>query len=156
MDTDEFLPRRGGLAHGGRRDTVAFQDVPHRLVADTIAQVRQSADDAVIPPRAVLAGHPHHEVCDLLVDARAANGLVELGTITLLGRERAVPRQDSVGLGNRRNLFQSLFAQLLAKLGECFAVAVREVYTTADLLAEHTILGYQVRIAQPEFFINRR
>src|SRR5215471_21569432 len=55
MDTDEFLPRRGGLAHGGRRDTVAFQDVPHGLVADTIAQVRQSADDVVIPPRAVLA-----------------------------------------------------------------------------------------------------
>jgi hypothetical protein len=155
MDTDEFLPSRGCLADGGRRDTVALQDVPHGLVADTIAQVRQSADDAVIPPRAVLSGHPHHEVFDLLVDARAANGLVELGTITLLGHERAVPSQDSVGLGHHRYLFQRLFAQLLAKLGECLAIADREVHTTADLLAEHTILGYQVRIAQPEFFVNR-
>ena len=81
--------------------------------------------------------------------------LWRLDTITLLGRERAVPSQDSVGLGNRRNLFQSLFAQLLAQLGECFAIAVREVHTTADLLAENTILGYQVCIAQPEFFVNR-
>jgi hypothetical protein len=155
MDTDEFLPRRGCLAYGGRLDAVALQDVPHGLVADTIAQVRQSADDAVIPPRAVLSGHPHHEVFDLLGDARAANGLVELDTIILLGCERAVPSQDCVWLGNRRNLFQSLFAQLLAKLGECFAIADHEVHTTADLLAENTILGYQVRIAQPEFFVNR-
>jgi hypothetical protein len=81
---------------------------------------------------------------------------MELGTITLLGRERAVPSQDRVGLGHRRHLFQSLFAALLAKLGECFAIAVREVHTTADLLAENAILGYQVRIAQPELFVNRR
>ena len=81
---------------------------------------------------------------------------MELGTITLLGRERAVPSQDNVGLGHRRHLFQSLFVQLLAKLGECFAIADRKVYTTADLLAEHTILGYQVRMAQPEFFVNKR
>ncbi len=31
---------------------------------------------------------------------------MELGTITLLGRKRAVPSQDSVRLGNRRHLFQ--------------------------------------------------
>ena len=63
----------------------------------------------------------------LLVDARTVNGLVELGTITLLGRERAVPSQDNVGLGHRCHLFQSLFVQLLAKLGECFAIADRRV-----------------------------
>jgi hypothetical protein len=39
VDTDEFLPGRGGPAHGGRRDTVTLQDVPHGLVADTIAQI---------------------------------------------------------------------------------------------------------------------
>src|SRR6516165_7425388 len=81
---------------------------------------------------------------------------MERGTITLLVREHAVPSQDRIRLGHRRNRFQGLFAQLLAKLGEDFAIAVREVHTTTDLLAENAILGYQVRIAKPELFVNRR
>jgi hypothetical protein len=90
------------------------------------------------------------------VDAGTANGLVELDTITLLVREHTVPSEDRVRFGNRRHLFQGLFAQLLAKLGEYFAIAVREVHTTADLPAEHAILGDQVHIAKPELCVNRR
>jgi hypothetical protein len=52
----------------------------------------------------------------------------------------------------RRHLCQGLPAQL----GERFAVAVRELDATGDLLAEQAILDNQVRIAQPEFFVNRR
>ena len=83
-----------------------LEDIPYALVAERVSQVGQGSHDAVIAPGAILAGHPHHEVFDLLVDAGTANRLMELGTITLPGRERAVPRQDSVGLGNRRHLFQ--------------------------------------------------
>src|SRR5712692_1684518 len=66
-----------------------------------------------------------------------------------------MPSQDGVGLGNRRYLFQGLLAQLLAKLGEYLAITIRELHAAVDLLAENAILGSQVRIAQPELFVNR-
>jgi hypothetical protein len=156
MEADELPPRHGLFALRSRWDAVTFQDVAHRLGANRIAQVGQRTHNAVIPPRAILAGHLYHQVFDLSTDARTANRRLGLGTITLLVRKHAVPSQDGVGLGNRRYLFQSLLAQLLTQLGERFAVAVHEVDATSDLLAENAILGDQVRIAQPELFVNRR
>jgi hypothetical protein len=156
METDELSPRYGLFALRGRWDAVTFQDVAHRLGANRIAQVRQRTHDAVIPPRAILAGHPHHQVFDRSTNARTANRRLGLGTITLLVRKHAVPSQDGVGLGNCRHFFQGLLAQLLAQLGERFAVAVRELDAPSDLLAEDAILGDQVRIVQPELFLNRR
>jgi hypothetical protein len=156
METDELPPRHGRFALRGWWDAVTFQDVAHRLVADAIAQVGQGPHNAVIPPRTILSGHPHHEVFNLSLNARTANRLRGLGTIALPVRACAVPSQDGVGLGNRRNLCQGLLAQLLANLGECLAIAIRELHTTSDLLTENAILCYQVRIAKPEFFVNRR
>jgi hypothetical protein len=156
MDTDELVPGGGLLPLWRWWNAMLLEDISHALVAERVSQVGQSSHNTVIAPGAVLAGHPHHQGFDLFGDARTANGLVELGTITLLGRECAVPSQDRVGLSHRRNLFQSLFAELLAKLGEYFAIAVREVHTTANLLAEQAILGEQVCIAKPELFVNRR
>src|SRR5437588_11484657 len=40
---------------------------------------------------------------------------------------------------HRRHLFQGLLAQLLAQLGERFAVAVCELDAPSDLLAEHAM-----------------
>ena len=104
VDTDELLPRHRLFALRSRWDAVTFQDVAHRLVADAVAQVDQGPHNAVIPPRTILTGHPHHEVFDLFLNARTANRLRRLGTIALSARECAMPSQDSVGLGNRRNL----------------------------------------------------
>src|SRR6266849_2371936 len=50
VETDELLPRCGLLALGGLGKPVAFQDVPHCLVTDTIAQIDQGTHNAVIPP----------------------------------------------------------------------------------------------------------
>ena len=43
----------------------------------------------------------------------------------------------------------------MTDLSEEATIAVTELYTTANLLAENAILGSQVRIAEPEFFVNR-
>ena len=87
---------------------MALEDIADRLVTDRIAQVGQRTHDAVIPPRAILAGHPHHQVFDLLVNAGTPNRLVWLGGVTFLIDELAVPGEDRVGLGNRRDRFQGL------------------------------------------------
>src|SRR2546422_3158342 len=65
VETDELAPGRGLLTLGGWEKPLAFQDVPHRLVADAIAQIAQGTYNAVIPPRAILTGHAHHEVFQL-------------------------------------------------------------------------------------------
>jgi hypothetical protein len=156
MHTDKLPPRHGRFALRGWWDAVTFQDVAHSLVADAIAQVGQGTHNAVIAPRTILAGHPHHEVFDLFRNARTANRFRGLGTIALPVRAYAVPGKNGVGLGNCRNLCQGLLAQLLAHLGECLAIVIRKLHATSDLLTEHAILGDQVRIAKPELFVNRR
>src|SRR5882672_6354386 len=62
VDTGELSPSRGLLAFGGWGKSMAFQDIPHRLVAEAIAQIAQGAHNVVIPPRAILSGHAHHKV----------------------------------------------------------------------------------------------
>ena len=110
VETDELVPRGGRLPLWGWWNAMLLEDIPYALVAERVSQIGQGSHDAVIAPGAVLAGHPHHQVFDLFSDARTANGLGELNTITLLNRACAVPSQNSVGLSYRRNLFQSLFA----------------------------------------------
>jgi hypothetical protein len=90
-----------------------------------------------------------------LVNPRTANWLVWLGGINQLIDERAVPGENRVRLGNCRDLFQGLLAQLLANVGKGFALAVRQLHTTAQLLVEGTVLRYKVGITQPELFVNR-
>jgi hypothetical protein len=67
-----------------------------------------------------------------------------------------VPSQNGIGLGNRRHLCQRLLPQLLPQLSKGAAITIRQLHATADLLAQDAILGAQVRIAQPEPFVNRR
>jgi hypothetical protein len=86
---------------------------------------------------------------------RMADRLTWLEALTLLVDERAVPGEDSVRLGNGRELFQRLLAELLADLSQYFAIAVRQVQPTVDLLAEEAVLSYQILVAQPELFVNR-
>src|SRR5215510_11098047 len=154
MDTDELLPRHRLFALRGRWDAVTFQDVAHGLSADCIAQVGQCTYNAVISPGAILLGHPYHYVFNLLRDVRTADRRLGLGTITLLVRTHTVPRQDGIGLGYCRYLFQSFFAQLLAHRGEFSALAHCELHPTLNLLAEEPIFGHQVGIAQAEFLID--
>jgi hypothetical protein len=156
METDELPPRYGRFALRGWWDAVTFWDVAHHLVAHTITQVGQGPHNAVIPPWTILSGHPHHEVFDRFLNARTANRLRGLGTIALPIRACAVPGKDSVGLGHRRHRCQGLLVQLLANLGECFTITIRELHAASDLLTENAILCHQVRIAQPELFVNRR
>src|SRR6266487_931731 len=124
MDPDELPPGYGLLALGSRWDAMAFEDGADRLVADRIAQVGQGTHDAVIAPRAILPGHPHHHIFDLLVNARTPNRLGPLGDITQRGGKFAVPGQYGVRLGHCGNLLKRLLAQVYANLGKGLAIAV--------------------------------
>jgi hypothetical protein len=76
-----------------------------------------------------------------------AQGLALLGTIKLLRDELLVPAQDRVGLNHMRHFFQCLLAQLLAELGQSFALTVRQPYTARDLMPQDAILCHQILVA---------
>jgi len=156
VDMDELSPGHALLTFWGGRQTMALENIAHRLVTDRQAQVGQGADDPVIAPGAILSGHPNYESLDLLVNAGTSNRRTGLYVATLLGGKLAVPGQDGVGLDKRRDLFQGLLAELLAKLSEGLTIAIAQLHATSDLLAEDTILCGYVGITQPKLFVNRR
>ncbi len=73
VKTDELVPRGGLRALWRWGNAMMLENIPYALVAERVSQVGQGSHDAVIAPGAILAGHPHHEVFDLLVVAGTAN-----------------------------------------------------------------------------------
>jgi hypothetical protein len=52
---------------------VPFQDVGHRLVADFVSQIAQSADNPPVSPAAILLSKLEYQFLDRLACRRAAN-----------------------------------------------------------------------------------
>jgi hypothetical protein len=155
MDTDELLLGHGGLALRDRGDAVTLEDIAHRLVADAIAQVGHGANDAVIAPGAILAGHPHHQGLQLLGNAGTSESLARLRTAIRLGHERAVLAEDDVRLCNRRDLFQCLPTKLLADLGQGLPLSIGQLHPSClDLVPQDAVFRRQIRVAPSEFLID--
>ena len=135
---------------------MAFQDVPHRLVADTIAQIAEGAHNAVIPPRAVLSCHADHKVFQLLGNAGTSDRLTLRRTDIVLVHELAVPGEDGVRLRNRRDLLQCLSAQFVANLSQSLPLSVGQQQPSClDMVAQDAVFRREIRIAQSEFLIDR-
>ena len=64
---------------------------------------------------------------------------------------RAVPGENRVGRGNRRDLCQGLLAQFAPSLGKCLAIAVGEPHTPVDLLTAQAMLGDRERFLEAGF-----
>ncbi len=131
-----------------------LKNIPHGLIADGISQVLQGARDAVIAPGAILLGHAHHQVLQLLVYAGSSWRGPVLRAIKLLRHELTMPGQNRVGLHDGGNLLQRLLAQLLADLCEGFALAVGQVDPSLDLLTQDAVLRRQVFVAEQEGLVD--
>src|SRR5262245_18213482 len=116
MRANKLMPGRRFLALQGWRNPMPLQDVPHGLVADTIAQMRERSSDAIIGPRAILLGHAHYQRLQFLADLWSPKSLALLGTVKLLSNSGAVPGQDRIGWDEVRNLFQYALAHPLPNL----------------------------------------
>jgi hypothetical protein len=113
---------------------VAFEHIADRLVADAIAQIGHGTGNAIIAPRAILAGHPHYHILDLLTDAGTSNRRARQG-VNRLVHELTMPGEDGVGLRNCGDLCQSPLPELLPQLGEGGALGVGEWHPSCDLVA---------------------
>ena len=61
VGADERLPCGRLLPLWRWNNAMAFQDVPDRLVADGVPQMRQRTGNAIIAPGAVFLGHANHQ-----------------------------------------------------------------------------------------------
>src|SRR5258707_1098551 len=70
-----------------------------------------------------------------------------LRAVKLLGDEGTMPAEDGVGFDEGGHSLWGLVAQLLADLGQRFALATTQPDTPRDLVAQDAVLRHQVRVA---------
>jgi hypothetical protein len=85
---------------------------------------------------------------------RTTRPVALLRAVKLLGDQRAVPGENGVGFHNGRDLLQSLPPELFPNLFQALALAVAQPHATLKLVAEDTVFGDQIGIAQQEFLVH--
>src|SRR5215470_12737467 len=154
MRTDKLFPRSRLLALGGWEDAVALQNVAHRLVTNSVAQMLQGTDDPIVTPGAILLCHVDNQGFQLSVNSGTAWRLPLWRTIKLLSNQFAMPGEDSVRCDNLRYFRQGLLPQLLTDCGKRLAFAICQPHTPRDLVAQDAIFRDEIFIAQQQFLID--
>ena len=126
---------------GDRRfDPVVVQNPLDRVPGDVVAEIRERATDARVPPRWILDRHPHHEVGHLAWRYRPASTSVG-AAVVLPGNQPPVPAENRVGCDDAGDLRQNPPAEFLASHRESTALGVGQAkWTWATLLPEDPIL----------------
>src|SRR6516164_11705713 len=86
MDPNEGRPGCRALALGRGRQSVALQDIAHRLIADPVPQISQRPHNPVIAPITVLFGHANDQLLKLSLDPRPAAASTGLPAIEFADR----------------------------------------------------------------------
>src|SRR5262249_15497727 len=139
----------------GWRNAVASQDVTDSLVGNTMAEVGESANDAVVSPARVLAGHPDDEGFDLRRDRGTPWAGRTFGSVEFLGNQPAVPSHDGIREGDGGNLLKVLAAEPLADLRESRALRIGKAQTRSQMRAEDAILGDEVFILEQQALVHQ-
>src|SRR5262245_64610573 len=100
------------------RQSMSSQDIADRLSGNLIPQIGQGADNPVIAPVPVLAGHAQDQLLERALDPRSAQTSTPLRAIEFAGDKLAVPSQDGVRLRNVRDLGKELAAQAMTDLAQ--------------------------------------
>ena len=136
----ERLPRRSSGPLGSRFDPVVVQNPLDRVPGDVVAEIRERATDARVPPRWILDRHPHHEVGHLAWRYRPASTSAG-AAVVLPGNQPPVPAENRVRRDDAGDLRQNPPAEFLASHRESTALGVGQAkWTWAKLLPEDPIL----------------
>ena len=138
MGPEKHTPRRVSL--GRRLETVFSQYVGDRGASDAMAQLLECALKPEIALVRVLFGHAHHQLPDLLHDARSPRASLH-APIVLLGNQPAMPSQNRVRRDDGADLAEELPAEQLALRGQPPALGVAQTHpSTPKLLSQDSIL----------------
>ena len=87
---------------------MALENVADGLSGDSMTEVGQCADDPIVTPAGVLAGHPHNEPFDMGYYAWPPGIPAPLGAIELLRNQPAIPRENGGRFSYAGHLRQDL------------------------------------------------
>ena len=93
---------------------MTLQNVSDRLIGDLMAEVGESAGDAIVTPAFVLLGHAEDQRFEFMADARTSRVGAMLRAVELAGDQAAVPREDGLRSRNTGHLCETLPPQPLA------------------------------------------
>src|SRR5262252_5887593 len=108
------VPRGRLLAVWSTWKAPTLENIAHGLIADVVAQLGESAGNAVITPGTILLGHLHDQVFEFLGDTRSSHGLSLLGAIEFLSHQLAMPGENRIGFDEGGDFLQRLLAEFLA------------------------------------------
>ena len=135
-----LLPLRSGF------HMVPTQDIAHGTLIDMMPQIRQGTLDPSIAPGAVLLGHAHDELFDLLSDPRAAKRAAVCAPIELLRDAVVIPPQEGVRRGHRRDLFEAFPAERMGERSKSAAFGIGEAKpAAAEVGFEDAVFRKEVR-----------
>ena len=119
---------------------MVVQNPLDRVPGDVVAEIRERATDARVPPRWILDRHPHHEVGHLARRYRPASTSAG-AAVVLPGNQPPVPAENRVRRDDAGDLRQNPPAEYLASHRESTALGVGQAkWTWAKLLPEDPIL----------------
>jgi hypothetical protein len=95
-----------------------LQNVSDRLIGDLMAEIGESASDAIVTPAFDLLGHAADQRFDFRADARTSRVGAMLRAVELAGDQTAIPGEDGFRFRNTGHLRQTLPPQPLADFGE--------------------------------------
>ena len=119
---------------------MVVQNPLDRVPGDVVAEIRERATDARVPPRWMLDRHPHHEVGHLAWRYRPASTSAG-AAVVLPGNQPPGPAENRVRRDDAGDLRQHPPAEFLASHRESTALGVGQAkWTWAKLLPEDPIL----------------
>jgi hypothetical protein len=136
-------------------DAVPLQNVPDRLVREWMAEIGESAGDAIVTPAFVLLGHADDESLDIGRNAWTSREGAMLRSVELAGDQTTIPSEDGFRLRNTGYLGQTLPPEPLADFGESGAFCVRKPESTGDVGAKDSILRNQVFALEEKALIDQ-
>ena len=154
MRADELLPGRGPLSLRSRWYAVAPQNVPHRLVAHLVTEVRQGTGDSVVTPTLIFGCETDDQFLDLFVDPRPPGVFPFLRAVELLRHELPMPGQDRLELHNARHFLERLPPKPLTNLRQRPSLAVCQFQAAFGLSAQNSVLGGQVLVSQEQLLVD--
>jgi len=126
VPANELGPGGVALALRGCPQAVSIENITDGLVGDSMPQIGQCADDAVIAPAWILAGELEHQLFDLGRDERSSRfGGASAGKIPFAGDQAAMPFEQGFGLHDGDDLAQQL-AERFAFFGKDPALGIVE------------------------------
>ena len=151
---DEFLPTCALSSFRGWRDALPLQNISDRLMRELMAEVGESAGNAIVTPAFVLPSHAEDQCFEFRGDARTSWVGAMLRAVELAGDQTAIPGQDRIWFRNTGDFRQTVPPDPLADCGEGAALRVRKPQSSGDVGAKDSILRNQVFALQEQALID--